>query len=195
MKLRFALLLTILACGVHTPVAATIDVEPDSPATRGGRLAEAVGLETLGGVFTPILESGCSIPCEVTQTFSTAANNQTEISIALYRGSDKLASKNHFLGRFLIADIPAEPRGVPRVAVSLRAEAVGIVLAARDLSGAPVAIRRESDEEGASRKRAEPRSGGGRSDCDAIYKQCSRNCSGASCEDACEAEQNECETQ
>jgi molecular chaperone DnaK len=139
---RFTVLILALACSARAQVA-MIEVEPRTPAIRDGRLVEAIGIETLGGVFTPLLESGCAIPCETTKTFSTAADGQTEISVPLFRGKAELAAENHSLGRFAVIGIPGRPRGEPKVAITIRAESSGIVLLARELSGASLRIRRE----------------------------------------------------
>jgi len=106
---------------------------------------ESIGIETLGGLFTPLLEAGCSIPCEVTNTFSTAADNQSEISIALVRGTNELAAQNHDLGRFVVKGIPPAPRGEPQVEIAVRAAGGTISLAVRDLSGARLQLVRESE--------------------------------------------------
>ena len=121
----------------------SIEVEKNSPAVLEGRLSEAVGIETLGGVFTPFLEVGCSIPCEKTQIFSTAADNQTEISITLFRGTASLAAENHSLGRFALVGIPEASRGQPQVAVTLRADPRSILISARGLEGIPVQLVRD----------------------------------------------------
>lgn len=144
MKLRLATLALALSCSAAGQVA-TIEVEARSPAIVRGSLVESVGIETLGGVFTPLLEVGCALPCEVTNIFSTAADNQTEISVALVRGTKDLAAHNHSLGRFVVTGIPPAPRGEPQVAITLRAAQESISLAARELSGARVQLVRESE--------------------------------------------------
>ena len=141
--MRFVLtpLIIGLACSVGSRTASIV-VESRSPALRGGQVAEPVGLRTLGGVFTPILQAGCALPCEVTNTFSTAEDNQTEILIFLFRGSGSLVSENHSLGIFAIVDLPPLPRGEPQVSVTLKAASGDIVLAARESSGARLRIER-----------------------------------------------------
>jgi molecular chaperone DnaK (HSP70) len=86
--------------------SASVVVEANSPVLRRTQLTEAIGLETLGGVLTPILKAGCALPCEVTSTFTTAPDKQTEIKISLFRGSGGLASENYSLGSFAILGIP-----------------------------------------------------------------------------------------
>jgi hypothetical protein len=143
MRLGVALLLPVLACSASAPIA-RIEVERDSPSVQAGHLAEAIGIETLGGVFTPLLEVGCSIPCETTKTFSTGANNQSEVSIALFRGTADLAAHNHARGRFAVVGIPPAPRGVPQVSITFRADSTAISISARELSGAAVQLKNEA---------------------------------------------------
>jgi molecular chaperone DnaK (HSP70) len=66
-----------------TTKSALVVIEANSPALRRAQVAEPIGLETLGGAFTPILKAGCSLPCEATNTFSTAVDKQAEIKISL----------------------------------------------------------------------------------------------------------------
>lgn len=120
-----------------------MEVESHSPAIEGDHLREAVGIETFGGVFTPLLQVGCTLPCETTQTFSTAADGQTEITLALARGAAPLAADNHSLGRFVVMGIPAAPRGKPLVAITFRAEGDALWLSTRESSGAAIRLRRE----------------------------------------------------
>jgi molecular chaperone DnaK (HSP70) len=139
---RALALLVLLACSSGS-AATSIEVEKNSPAIREGRLTQAVGIETLGGVFTAFLDVGCSVPCETTQIFSTGADNQTEISIAMFRGTAGLAAENHSLGRFTIVDIPEATRGQPQIAVTLRADATSILLSARGLEGISIRLLRD----------------------------------------------------
>ncbi|MCB1642729.1 MAG: Hsp70 family protein [Xanthomonadales bacterium] len=86
----------------------------------GQALTEAIGLETLGGVFTPVLEAGCTLPCRSTQHFSTAVDDQTEIMLSLYRGVSERSSENDHLGRFVIRDIALCPKVSRRLMSSSR---------------------------------------------------------------------------
>ncbi len=128
-----------LGCGAD-PIA--VAVEPDSPAIREEKLTEAVGIETFGGAFVVLLEAGCELPCEAISTYSTAPDKPGEISLALFRGKERVANRNTFLGRYVVSEIDEVPRGVPTVELTLRADATGIHLAARDLSGGPIQLRR-----------------------------------------------------
>jgi molecular chaperone DnaK (HSP70) len=125
-----------------TTKSALVVIEANSPALRRAQVAEPIGLETLGGAFTPILKAGCSLPCEATNTFSTAVDKQAEINISLFRGSGSLVSENYSLGSFAILGIPSLPRGSPIIAVTLRATDTDIVLIASDSGGAQLHIER-----------------------------------------------------
>jgi molecular chaperone DnaK len=122
-----------------------LEVERNSPAVREAELVEAVGIETLGGVFTPVLEVGCSVPCEQSRVFSTAADGQATISIVLFRGTSDLAKDNHFLGHFVLVGFPAAPRGSPQIEVTFRVEHQRIILSARGLAGIPVRLVRQRE--------------------------------------------------
>ena len=135
--------LVILASCARAGPPTTATVEQNSPAIRGSQLVEAVGFETLGGAFTPVLKA-CALPCEVTEIFSTAIADQSQIALILLRGNGRLASEVHRLGTFLIKSIPARPAGEPQIAVTLRADAGDLVLQVRDLGGASLSLERES---------------------------------------------------
>ena len=108
-------------------------VETGSPAIQGGRiLQESIGVETLGSVFTPLLEAGTLVPCQVTESFSTAEDNQDEILVTLYRGKAGRVADAHLLGRYAITGIPPQPRGSPYIEVEFSATDRDILLSARD---------------------------------------------------------------
>lgn len=108
-------------------------VEPGTFAiTQDRTLREAIGIETLGGVFTPILEQGSQIPCSVSQAFSTAEDGQAQITIRLFRGNSDLVRSAHHLGAFQIGGIPPLPRGEPKVLVEFRVDMSGIHISVSD---------------------------------------------------------------
>ena len=94
----------------------------------------SLGIETLGGVSTKLIERNTTIPTRKSQIFSTAADNQTAVSIHVLQGEREMASQNRTLGRFDLADIPPAPRGVPQIEVAFDIDANGIVhVSAKDL--------------------------------------------------------------
>lgn len=92
-----------------------------------------LGIETLGGVRTPLIERNTTIPTEKEQIFSTAADNQTSVEIHILQGEREMASDNKTLGRFILDGIPPAPRGIPQVEVKFKIDANGILhVAAKD---------------------------------------------------------------
>ncbi|WP_293677340.1 Hsp70 family protein, partial [uncultured Phenylobacterium sp.] len=92
-----------------------------------------LGIETLGGVFTPLIERNTTIPTKKTQVFSTADDNQTAVTIRVFQGEREMAADNKMLGQFDLVGIPPAPRGVPQVEVTFDIDANGIVnVQARD---------------------------------------------------------------
>jgi len=94
----------------------------------------SLGIETLGGVFTKLIERNTTIPTSKSQVFSTAADNQTSVEIHVLQGERPMAADNKTLGRFQLTDIPPAPRGIPQIEVSFDIDANGIVnVRAKDL--------------------------------------------------------------
>jgi len=87
----------------------------------------SLGLETLGGIFTRIIERNRTIPATGTQVFSTAADNQTTVSIRVFQGEREMANDNKFLGQFDLTGIPPAPRGTPQIEVIFEIDANGIM--------------------------------------------------------------------
>lgn len=87
----------------------------------------SLGIETLGGVFTKLIERNTTIPTEKSQIFSTAADNQLSVDIHVLQGEREMASDNKTLGRFQLTDIPPAPRGIPQIEVTFKIDANGIV--------------------------------------------------------------------
>ena len=106
----------------------------------------SLGIETLGTVFTRLIERNTTIPTRKSQIFSTAADNQTAVSIHVLQGEREMASQNRTLGRFDLIGIPTAPRGVPQIEVTFDIDANGIVhVSAKDLgTGKEQKIRIES---------------------------------------------------
>jgi molecular chaperone DnaK len=128
--------------------AARVVVEDRSPAIGSGLLVEDIGIETLGGVFTVLLARGVRVPASKTEVFSTATDNQNQIEIRLYRGGARMAAQNISLGRFVVTNIPAAPRGLPNIEVTFRADGNAIALEARDRGGAQIRlVKREAVEQ------------------------------------------------
>ncbi|MBU1730283.1 molecular chaperone DnaK [Patescibacteria group bacterium] len=106
----------------------------------------AFGIETMGGVFTKLIEKNTTIPVSKSQVFSTAADNQTSVEVHIAQGERALIADNKSLGRFILSGIPPAPRGVPQVDVSLDIDANGILnVKAKDkTSGKEQSIRIEA---------------------------------------------------
>ena len=87
----------------------------------------SLGIETLGGVFTPLIEKNTTIPASKSQVFSTAAENQTTVEIHILQGERPMAGDNKTLGRFILDGIPPSPRGIPQIEVVFDIDANGIL--------------------------------------------------------------------
>jgi molecular chaperone DnaK len=95
----------------------------------------SLGIETLGGVFTRLIERNTTIPTKKSQIFSTATNNQSAVSVHVLQGERDMAVHNRTLGRFDLVGIPPAPRGVPQIEVAFDIDANGIVnVSAKDLA-------------------------------------------------------------
>ncbi|HEY5040310.1 MAG TPA: Hsp70 family protein, partial [bacterium] len=93
-----------------------------------------LGVETLGSIMTKVIERNTTIPAKKSQTFSTAADSQSTVSIHVLQGEREMASDNRTLGRFDLVGIPPAPRGVPQIEVTFNIDANGILnVAAKDL--------------------------------------------------------------
>ncbi len=94
----------------------------------------SLGIETLGGIFTKLIEKNTTIPTRKSQIFSTAQDNQNAVTVRVFQGEREMAADNKLLGQFDLIGIPAAPRGVPQIEVSFDIDANGIVhVSAKDL--------------------------------------------------------------
>jgi molecular chaperone DnaK len=94
----------------------------------------SLGIETLGGIMTKLIEKNTTIPCKKSQIFSTAADNQPAVSVHVLQGEREMANDNKTIGRFELVGIPTAPRGVPQIEVTFDIDANGILhVAAKDL--------------------------------------------------------------
>ena len=94
----------------------------------------SLGIETLGGVMTKLIEKNTTIPCKKSQVFSTAADNQPAVSVHVLQGEREMAGDNKTIGRFELVGIPAAPRGIPQIEVTFDIDANGILhVSAKDL--------------------------------------------------------------
>ncbi len=121
------------------------DVNPDEAVAIGAAIQGAVlsgevkdillldvtplslGLETMGGVMTKLIEKNTTVPTKKSQVFSTAENNQTAVTIRIFQGEREQASANKFLGQFDLTNIPPSPRGMPQIEVTFDIDANGIL--------------------------------------------------------------------
>jgi molecular chaperone DnaK (HSP70) len=97
-----------------------------------GKTTEAIGMESLGGFFTPLLAKHCAVPCSKTEIFTTAGDGQTQITIKLYRGDTRLASQATLLGDFRIERCVSGPRGGPQIALTLATRGPDLTLRAEE---------------------------------------------------------------
>lgn len=122
------------------PPDAQVLVPAEPGADSQGHLRESVGIETLGGAFTVVLEAGCAVPCARTEVFSTASDDQPSLELHLLRGSAARAADATSMGRVRILGIPPSMRGLPRIEVTFMASSEGTFVQVRNLNGARVRL-------------------------------------------------------
>jgi molecular chaperone DnaK len=134
-RLPSVVMLSLVLFGCQNQRRAPLVVETATPIVgAGGVTIEALGIETLGGVFTPLIKPGTAVPCSLSEAFSTASEGQSQITLAAVRGTNHIAAKNHLLGRFQIVGISSAPRGTPHVEVMFAITEQQILISARDLA-------------------------------------------------------------
>jgi molecular chaperone DnaK (HSP70) len=129
-----ALVLTLLGCGEEQP-------SPGTPENHSrvkyadSVLTESVGVETLGGVFTPVIAKGTRIPVTIKDRFSTATDNQPAVDVHVLAGNAKYAKDCRTIGRFQVDGIPRAPRGVPIIEICYQIDRQGnLTVTAKDLA-------------------------------------------------------------
>jgi hypothetical protein len=111
-------------------LAGAAEPVPDGPVT----LTSSLAIETMGGVASPMIKRCADLPVEVTEVFSTATDNQSQVEMTLVIGDSPRAADNQVLGHFIFAGIPPAPRGGPQIQVRVRVEKNGVVsVVAKDL--------------------------------------------------------------
>ena len=120
----------IFGCQSRPPLV----VENSTPIVSAGHTTEALGIETVDGVFTPLIRPGTAIPSSYANVFSTDTDGQSQIMVTPFRGTNEVAAGNHALGRFQIIGIPSAPAGVPKIEVLFTVTDRQILMSARDLT-------------------------------------------------------------
>ncbi|MDO6695381.1 DnaJ C-terminal domain-containing protein [Aliiglaciecola sp. 3_MG-2023] len=124
--------------------AIVIVLERNCPAIKSGVLQENIGIETLGSTLTPLVSKGTNLMNPVAQTFSTSEDNQTVVSLNMYRGNSTTLSKGIFLGTFDISDISTAQKGIPKIEVSVFCENNDVFLKVKSLDGDKLRLTSEN---------------------------------------------------
>ncbi len=123
----------VLLLGCQKKGVKGILVEQASPIVNTkGVMVQSLGVESLGGVFTPVIPSGSKTPIQVSELFSTAVDNQEQITVRLFRGNAKLAKDNTPLGVYQVTGIDPAPRGTPQIEITFAIEGSDIRLSAKN---------------------------------------------------------------
>lgn len=126
------LLVALVVSGCQRRAHSPLVVEDKTPIVKSGRTTESLGIQTLGGVFTLLINSGTVVPCSHFEKFSTASDGQKQITIMPFRGTNRLVANNVALGRFQIVGIPKGPRGTPKIEVTFSITQEQILMSAKD---------------------------------------------------------------
>jgi molecular chaperone DnaK len=120
------LALLALSCGIVRS-SASVTLESKAPIVAGGRLTEAIGIETLGGVFSPLLPTGTRVPMRSTEMFSTGADDQREIKVRVYRGNAERVADARAFPVATITGLAPRPRGKTQISVTVSVAADGTI--------------------------------------------------------------------
>jgi molecular chaperone DnaK (HSP70) len=131
MKL-FIIFLTFIS-GFCSSLESKVVLEENSAATQSTNLTESIGIEIFGGMFAPIVLKNTQLPTSISNTFSTAGDNQDHLTIAIYRGISKMIKDNTSLGKFKITGFKPELKGVPKIEVTFEVSKNEITLKVKDL--------------------------------------------------------------
>ena len=125
-------------------------IEQDLPINSNGTLKESIGIETVGNVFTPLIHAGASLSAPFKQVFSTAEDNQSAVTINLYRGNTDKIAEAVSLGKFDIKGIPPAAKGVPQVEVKIGLEGRSLYLYVAELSGSLLTLVKDTPSQPAT---------------------------------------------
>ncbi|GAC12762.1 protein kinase domain-containing protein [Aliiglaciecola lipolytica] len=148
---RGDLFLSLLAAETKSPASSVatdgtivIVIEENSSAIKNGVAQENIGIETVGNVLSPIANKGTNLVRPVTQVFSTSEDNQSVVSLNMYRGNSNSLNQAVFLGTFDIVNIPAGLKGKPKIELSLCVQDEDILLRVKDSDGSPLRLSSEN---------------------------------------------------
>lgn len=120
-RMQRSFFLLLFAAVGHCAVAGTSDFTEPKLERRDSKLIESVGLETVGGVFTPLISQNAQLGTSVSQVFSTFSDDQSEITLHLFAGTAPRAAENRALGKYVVTGFPAASRGTPQIEIRFTA--------------------------------------------------------------------------
>jgi molecular chaperone DnaK (HSP70) len=129
------ILLACTACSLSPEAQLpAVLLESHSPAiSADGVLLESVGIETLGGVLTPILEKGCRLPCEASSNFGNASDNQTAFRLHVYRGNVNIATQGYYLGTAIVSGLAPQAQGQAHIKLTFIASGNDLLIRAIEI--------------------------------------------------------------